>query len=89
MKEQKKKFVLAEASLDEVSKQLKINLFSIVVLVLLLGLNLLYFFKEKNFFSAALILLVIFFLYFMAKSRDILKLKQQELKAPDKVQDKV
>lgn len=89
MKEQKKKFVLAEASLDEVSKQLKINLFSIVVLVLLLGLNLLYFFKEKNFFSAALILLVIFFLYFMAKSRDILKLKQQELKAPDKIQDKV
>ena len=89
MEKQKKKFVLAEASLDEVSKQLKINLFSIVVLVLLLGLNLLYFFKEKNFFSAALILLVIFFLYFMAKSRDILKLKQQELKAPDKIQDKV
>lgn len=89
MEKQKKKFILAKASLDEVSKQLKINLFSIVVLVLLLGLNLLYFFKEKNFFSAALILLVIFFLYFMAKSRDILKLKQQELKASDKVQDKV
>lgn len=79
MEKKKKKFVLAEASLSEVSKQLTINLFSIVVLVLLLGLNLLYFFEEKNFFSAALSVLVIFFLYFMAKSRDILKLKKQEL----------
>lgn len=85
MREQKKKFVLADASLNEVNKQLKINLFSIFILGLLLALNLLYFFKEKNFFSAVLILLVIFFLYFMTKSRDILKLKQQELKVQDKV----
>lgn len=83
MKKQKTKFVLSEASLSDINKQLKINLLSIVVLVFLLGLNLLYFFEAKNFFSTALILLMVFFLYFMAKSRDILKLKKQELEEQD------
>ena len=89
MKKQKSKFVLATASLSDINKQLKINLFSIIVLAFLLGLNMLYLFEEKKFFSAALILLLIFFLYFMAKSREILKLKKQELEAQHKAIDKL
>ncbi len=79
MKKQNRKFVLAEATIEDVNKQLKINLLSIVVLVFLLCLNSLYFFKEKSVFSAALILLMIVFLFIMAKSRDILKLKKEQL----------
>lgn len=79
MKKQKTKFVLAEASLADVNKQLKINLFVIIMLVFLLGLNALYFIKQKSFFSVALVILMIFLLFIIAKSRDILMLRKQQL----------
>jgi Ca2+/Na+ antiporter len=79
MKKQKSKFVLAEASIDDINKQLKINLFVIIVVIFLLGLNALYFIKEKSFFSVALIILMVFLLFIIAKSRDILKSRKQEL----------
>ncbi len=81
MKKQKKKFVLADASLSEVNKQLKINLLVIIGLVLLLGLNTVYFSQEKSFFSVALIVVIIILIYLIAKSREILKIKKQELEA--------
>ena len=79
MKKRKPKFVLADASLDDVNKQLKINLFIIVMGLLLFGLNALYFMQEKSFFSALLVVLIIVLLFFMAKSRDILRSKKREL----------
>ena len=79
MKKQKSKFVLAEASVNDINKQLKINLFVIVVVIFLLGINTLYFSREKSIFSAVLIIVMIILLFLIAKSRDILKLKKQEL----------
>ena len=79
MKKQKSKFVLAQASIDDINKQLKINLFIMVVVIFLLGLNTLYFSKEKSFFAAILIVLMIVLLFLIAKSRDILKSRKQEL----------
>ena len=46
MKKQKKGFVLAEATLGEVNKQLKVNLFVIVVVGFVLGSNILHFMRE-------------------------------------------
>ncbi len=85
MKKQKTKFVLAEASISDINKQLKINLFVIIVVISLLGLNALYFIEEKNIFSAVLIALMILLLFFMAKSRDILKLQAQQLDEQNKI----
>ena len=50
MKKQKKGFVLAEATLGEVNKQLKVNLFVIVVVGFVLGSNILHFMREKSIF---------------------------------------
>lgn len=79
MKKQKKRFVLAEATLDQINKQLTVNIFVIGLLVMLLGLNTVHFMKEYNLFYGVLIAIVIFLLFLMIKSRKILKLKQQEL----------
>ncbi|MFZ2553925.1 hypothetical protein [Psychrobacter urativorans] len=79
MEKRKSKFVLAEASIDDINKQLKINLLVIVLVLFLLGLNSLYFIREKSVFSAGLIVLMIFLLFLIAKSRDILKSRKQQL----------
>lgn len=79
MKKQKKRFVLAEATLDEVNKQLKVNLFVIVVVGFVLGSNILHFMREKNVFYAVLIAAMVIALFFVIKSRQVLKLKQQAL----------
>lgn len=79
MEKRKSKFVLAEASIDDINKQLKINLLVIVLVLFLLGLNSLYFIREKSVFSAILIVLMIFLLFLIAKSRDILKSRKQQL----------
>lgn len=50
MNKQKKGFVLAEATLAEINKQLKINLFTIVVLIVMLVLNTAQFMKEYSLF---------------------------------------
>lgn len=89
MKKQKKKFVLAEANVSEVSKQLTITLWIIIALVFLLGLNTVYFSQEKSIFSVALMLLIIVLIYLIAKSREILKIKKQELAEQDKAIDNV
>ena len=79
MKKQKKGFVLAEATLAEVNKQLKVNLFVIVVVGVVLGSNIVHFIQEKTVFYAVLIAAMVIALFFVIKSRQVLKLKQQEL----------
>lgn len=79
MKKQNSKFVLAEASIDEVNKQLKTNLFVIVVIIFVLGTNLIHLIREKSFFYGALSMLMIVLLFFIIKARRILKLRKQQL----------
>ena len=79
MNKQKKGFVLAEATLDEINKQLKINLFTIVVLIVMLVLNTAQFMKEYSVLYGALIAVMAFFLFIMAKSRTMLMMRKQQL----------
>lgn len=79
MNKQKKGFVLAEATLAEINKQLKINLFTIVVLIVMLVLNTAQFMKEYSLLYGALIAVMAFFLFIMAKSRTMLMMRKQQL----------
>lgn len=79
MNKQKKGFVLAEATLAEVNKQLKINLFTIVVLIVMLVLNTAQFMKDYSVLYGALIAVMAFFLFIMAKSRTMLMMRKQQL----------
>ncbi len=79
MNKQKQKFVLAEASLDDVNKQLKINMFTIVMLVLVLFMNIAQFMRDYSLLYGALIAIMAFFLFVMAKSRTLLMMRKQEL----------
>ncbi|MGM8884777.1 hypothetical protein ACS8FD_02425 [Psychrobacter sp. 1U2] len=79
MKKQKKRFVLAEASLNEVNKQLNVNMFVIGVLVIMLFLDLAHFIKEYSVFYGVLVAIMIVLLFFTLKSRKLLKLRKQEL----------
>ena len=79
MNKQKKGFVLAEATLAEINKQLKINLFTIVVLIVILVLNTAQFMKEYSLLYGALIAVMAFFLFIMAKSRTMLMMRKQQL----------
>lgn len=75
----KQKFVLAEASLDEINKQLKINMFTIVMLILVLFMNIAQFMGDYSLLYGALIAIMAFFLFVMAKSRTLLTMRKQEL----------
>ena len=79
MDKQKKGFVLAEATLAEINKQLKINLFTIVVLIVMLVLNTAQFMKEYSLLYGVLIAVMAFFLFIMAKSRTMLMMRKQQL----------
>ena len=79
MKKQKKGFVLAEASLDEINKQLKINTFTIVILIGMLMLNVTQFMRDYSLLYGALIAIMAFFLFVMAKSRTLLTVQKQAL----------
>lgn len=78
MKKQKKDLYW-QKPLAEVNKQLKVNLFVIVVVGFVLGSNILHFMREKNVFYGVLIAAMVVALFFVIKSRQVLKLKQQEL----------
>ena len=75
----KQKFVLAEASLDDINKQLKINMFTIVMLILVLFMNIAQFMRDYSLLYGALIAIMAFFLFVMAKSRTLLTMRKQEL----------
>ena len=75
----KQKFVLAEASLDEINKQLRINMFTIVMLILVLFMNIAQFMRDYSLLYGALIAIMAFFLFVMAKSRTLLTMGKQEL----------
>ena len=75
----KQKFVLAEASLDEINKQLRINMFTIVMLILVLFMNIENFMRDYSLLYGALIAIMAFFLFVMAKSRTLLMMRKQEL----------
>ena len=79
MQKQKRKFVLAEASLDEINKQLKINTFVIVILIAMLMLNATQFMRDYRLLYGALIAIMLFLLFIMAKSRTLLMLQKQNL----------
>lgn len=79
MKKQKRKFVLAEASLDEINKQLKINTFVVVILIGMLILNATQFMRDYSLLYGALIAIMLFLLFIMAKSRTLLTLQKQAL----------
>lgn len=79
MNKQKTKFVLAEATINEVNKQLRVNLLVLVTLIFVLAMNVMQFMKAKSFFYALLTLLMIFLLFFIAKARSILQLRKQQL----------
>ena len=79
MKKQKRKFVLAEASLDEINKQLKINTFVVVMLIGMLILNATQFMRDYSLLYGALIAVMLFLLFIMAKSRTLLTLQKQAL----------
>ena len=79
MQKQKRKFVLAEASIDEINKQLKINIFVIVVLIGMLALNATQFMRDYRLLYGALIVIMLFLLFIMAKSRTLLKMQKQTL----------
>ncbi|WP_201533205.1 hypothetical protein [Psychrobacter immobilis] len=79
MKKQKTKFVLAEATLDEVNKQLKINMFVIVMIALILLLNITNFMQDYSLFYGAFVVVMIFFLFIIIKSRQILNMRKQVL----------
>ena len=75
----KQKFVLAEASLDEINKQLRINVFTIVMLILVHFMNIAQFMRDYSLLYGALIAIMAFFLFVMAKSRTLLTMRKQEL----------
>ncbi|MFZ2842768.1 hypothetical protein [Psychrobacter sp.] len=79
MKKQKKRFVLAEATMDEVNKQLKINTFTIVILIGMLVLNASQFLRDYSLVYGILIAIILFLLFIMAKSRTLLTLQKQAL----------
>lgn len=79
MKKQKTKFVLAEATLDEVNKQLKINMFVIGLIVLILVLNVVHFLQDYRPFYGALVVVMIFLLFIIIKSRKILEMRKRSL----------
>lgn len=79
MKKQKKRFVLAEATVDEINKQLKINMFVIVVLVFMLFLNIVQFMNSYSLLIGGLIIVGVILLFVMAKSRTLLNMRKQTL----------
>ncbi|AMT97805.1 MULTISPECIES: hypothetical protein [Psychrobacter] len=79
MKKQKTKFVLAEATLEEVNKQLKINMFVIVLVALILLLNIANFMQSYSLFYGLLVVVMIFFLFIIIKSRQILEMRKKAL----------
>ncbi|MGR3898537.1 hypothetical protein FW759_03615 [Psychrobacter sp. 1176_08] len=79
MKKQKTKFVLAESTLEEVNKQLKINMFVIVLVALILLLNIANFMQSYSLFYGLLVVIMIFFLFIIIKSRQILEMRKKAL----------
>ena len=79
MKKQRKRFVLAEASLKEVNKQLNINMFVISILAMMLGLDIAHFMKEYSLFYGVLVVIMGVLLFFTLKSRQLLRMRKQEL----------
>ncbi|MGO1856968.1 MAG: hypothetical protein ACTHZF_07725, partial [Psychrobacter sp.] len=63
MRQKKRKFVLAEATLEEINKQLKINVLAIIMLVLMLVLNTTQFMKDYSLLYGTLIVIMAFFLF--------------------------
>ncbi|WP_435979068.1 hypothetical protein [Psychrobacter sp. DM4] len=79
MKKQRTKFDLAQADITEINKQLKVNLFVIVMVIFVLSINMIHFVREKSLFYAMLTLLMVVLLFFIIKARRILKTRQQVL----------
>ena len=79
MKKKNKPFVLAEATLDDVNKQLRLNMLVMAAVVFVLFMNIMKYMAEKTFLYAALAVVMIFLLFFIQKARRILTSRKQEL----------
>ena len=79
MKEPNTRFVLSEATLAEVNKQLKLNMLVTVAVTFVLFMNIIKFMAEKSFFYAALAVIMVCLLFFIQKARRILILRKQAL----------
>ena len=79
MKEPKARLVLAEATLAEVNKQLRLNMLVMVAVVFVLFMNIMKFMVEKSVLYAVLAVIMICLLFFIQKARGILILRKQEL----------
>lgn len=67
MKKQRTKFDLANANSTQIAKQLKINLFVIVMVLFVLTVNMIHFIREKSLFYAMLTLLMVVLLFLLSK----------------------
>ncbi|MGP5407496.1 hypothetical protein [Psychrobacter sp. UBA5136] len=79
MNKKRKRFVLAEANLKEVNKQLKINMFVIGILVMMLALDIAQFIETYSLFYGALVVIMIGLLFLTLKSRKLLRMRKREL----------
>lgn len=79
LKKDKAKFILAEANIDEVNKQLRVNMFVTIVVIFVLAMNVIQFMQAKSFFYALLTALMLVMLFFISKARHILKIRKQQL----------
>ncbi|MDV2859999.1 hypothetical protein R0I52_04655 [Psychrobacter sp. CAM01] len=79
MNKKRKRFVLAEANLKEVNKQLKINMFVIGILVMMLALDIAQFIETYSLFYGALVVIMIGLLFLILKSRKLLRMRKREL----------
>ena len=79
MKEPKARFVLAEATLAEVNKQLKLNMLVMVAVAFVLFMNIMKFMVDKSVLYAVLAVVMVCLLFFIQKARRILMLKKQAL----------
>lgn len=79
MKKSNRRFVLAEASLAEVKKQLNINTLVLVLLVFMLGSNIIHFLSEPRFFYGLLIVIMLLLLFLLSKSRKLLTMRKKAL----------
>ena len=79
MKKQNTRFVLSEATLADINKQLKLNMLVTVAVVFVLFMNIMKYLAEKSFFYVALAVIMVCLLFFIQKARRILILRKKAL----------
>lgn len=79
MKKQNTRFILAKATLDEVNRQLRINTFGSILLLLMLSMNVIRLIREHSLLYGVLSVIMALLLLVIIKSRKLLRVRQQQL----------